>query len=546
MTPGDGPRHDEATGPLLEALRADLAPCTVDAVEELLGPVAAAALHREQALPALRALGEVPGAPDAGGARPGSLPLADPVATLVRAFVLGRPVPRRDLDRALPRLTTDGAEHLGLVAAAGVADDDAVHARVDLAPYRADDAHGTVDWWLASDLGELATGRALRPDHVLGVGGASTTLAQVTVRTPRRRTLDLGTGCGIQALHAARHSDAVVATDVSARALAFARFNAALAGVELDLRRGSMLEPVAGDTFDLVVSNPPFVITPRAVTDPGGRGASSSRTGLPRYEYRDGGRAGDDLVADLVTDVGAVLAPGGVAQLLGNWEHRRGEDWRERVGGWLDASGLDGWVVQREVQDPAQYAETWLRDGGLTAERDPDAWAAAYGAWLDDFAARGVEAVGFGLVLLRQPADPAQRGRPRLRRLEERSGPVRQPLGAHLAAALAAHDLLTAADDDALLARAFAVAPDVTEERHLVPGAVDPSVVLLRQGGGFGRVVQAGTALAGLVGACDGELTVGQILGGIGALLDVPVDALRAELVPQVRELVADGFLLPG
>nr|WP_297429560.1 methyltransferase [uncultured Actinotalea sp.] len=546
MTGERGPHHVEATEPLLGALRADLGPWTVDAVEELLGPVAAAALHREQALPALRALGEEPGAPDGGGARPGTLPLADPVATLVRAFMLGRPVPRRDLDRALPRLTTDDAERLGLVAAAGAGDDDAVHARVDLRPYRADDAHGTVDWWLASDLGELATGRALRPDHVLGVGGASTTLAQVTVRTPRRRTLDLGTGCGIQALHAARHSGAVVATDVSARALAFARFNAALAGATLDLRRGSMLEPVTGETFDLVVSNPPFVITPRAVADRDGPGASSSRrAGLPRYEYRDGGRAGDDLVADLVREVGDVLAPGGVAQLLANWEHRRGEDWRERVGAWLDASGLDGWVVQREVQDPAQYAETWLRDGGLTAERDPGAWAAAYGAWLDDFAVRDVEAVGFGFVLLRRPADPADRRRPRLRRLEERTGPVRQPLGAHLAAALAAHDLL-AADDDALLAWAFTVAPDITEERHLVPGSVDPTVVLLRQGGGFGRVVQAGTALAGLVGASDGELTVGQILGGIGALLGVPVDALRAELVPQVRELVADGFLLPG
>lgn len=533
MSHDGGPRHDAGGGAFLEALRADLAPFTVDAVEELLGPVASAALHREQAVPALRALGEA-----TGPGRSASLALADPVATLVRAFVLGRPVPRADLDRALPLLGADGAERLGLVAAAGTATDDAVHARVDLRPYRASDAAGTVDWWLASDLGELATGRALRPDHVLGVGGASTTLAQVTLRTPRRRTLDLGTGCGVQALHAARHSDAVVATDVSPRALAFARFNAALAGIDLDLRHGSMLEPVTGDEpFDLVVSNPPFVITPRTVA------GDASPSALPRYEYRDGGRAGDDLVADLVTGVGAVLAPGGVAQLLGNWEHRRGEDWRERVGAWLDASGLDGWVVQREVQDPAEYAETWLRDGGATPERDPDGWAVAYGAWLDDFAARDVEAVGFGIVLLRRPTAGSSQ---RLRRLEERSGTVHQPLGAHLAAALAAHDLLAGTDDDALLDRALTVAGDVTEERHLVPGAVDPSVVLLRQGGGFGRVVRAGTALAGLVGACDGELTVGQILGGIGALLDVPVDALRAELVPQVRELVADGFLLPG
>ncbi|MBE9941413.1 methyltransferase, partial [Cellulosimicrobium cellulans] len=242
-------------------------------------------------------------------------------------------------------------------------------------------------------------------------GGASLTLAQVTVRTPVGRVLDLGTGCGIQALHAARHARAVVGTDISRRALGFAAFNAALdaafdeasgpaAGAaphgpatgRVELREGSMLEPVAGERFDLVVSNPPFVITPRAA---GGA--------LPDYEYRDGGRSGDDLVRDLVTGVGAVLEPGGVAQLLGNWEHRRGVPWDERVGAWLDEAGLDGWVVQREVLDPAEYAETWIRDGGTTPEREPAAWAAAYGAWLDDFAARDVEAVGFGIVTLRRP-----------------------------------------------------------------------------------------------------------------------------------------------
>ena len=92
---------------------------------------------------------------------------------------------------------------------------------------------GEVDWWIASDLGELATGQALRTDHVLGVGGASTTLAQVTVRDERDHVLDLGTGCGIQALHASRHSRRVVGTDISRRALAFARFNAALAGLDV-------------------------------------------------------------------------------------------------------------------------------------------------------------------------------------------------------------------------------------------------------------------------------------------------------------------------
>jgi len=509
-------------------LRDDLAEAgfTVDGVERVLGPVAAAALHREQAVPARRALRDRHG---------------DPAAVLATLFLLGGEVPRRALDAALARTGTDGAHRLGLVEAAGTGDDDAVRAVVDLRPYAASDAAGPVTWWLSSDLGELATGRRLAPDHVLGAGGASLTLAQVTVRTPVGRVLDLGTGCGIQALHAARHSRAVVATDISRRALGFAAFNAALDapapadgehGAAIELREGSMLEPVAGERFDLVVSNPPFVITPRAA---GGA--------LPEYEYRDGGRAGDDVVRDLVTGVGAVLAPGGVAQLLGNWEHRRGVPWDERVGAWLDEAGLDGWVVQREVQDPAQYAETWIRDGGTTPEREPDAWAAAYGAWLDDFATRDVEGVGFGIVTLRRPLDG---GRPTLRRLEEHTGSVRQPLGGHLAASLAAHDWLAARDDAALAAERLAVAADVTEERFHAPGAPDPRVVLLRQGDGLGRAVQASTGLAALVGASDGELTVGQLVGAIAALFEVPADDLAGDLLPAVRGLVRDGFLAPA
>ncbi|WP_285107670.1 methyltransferase [Promicromonospora sp. MEB111] len=516
---------------LVASLRADLLASAydVDGVEDVLGPLAAAALHREQALPARRAV-----AAATAGKPPSD---RDPRATLAALFLLGAAVPRAAVDRALPATGAAGAERLGLVTAQGSGDDDEVRAVVDLHPYSSVDAVGDARWWLASDLGELATGGRLATDHVLGAGGASLTLAQVTVRNPTGRVLDLGTGCGIQALHAARHARQVVATDISRRALSFARFNATLNqpdGAELELRHGSLLEPVAGERFDLVVSNPPFVITPHA-----GAAGRAVADAIGDYEYRDGGRAGDDLVRDLVLGVGDVLAPGGTAQLLANWEHRRGEPWAERVGRWLDEAGLDGWIIQREVLDPAEYAETWIRDGGTTPDREPDAWAAAYGAWLDDFASRDVEAVGFGIVTLRRPAS----GAVTLRRLEEHTGSVRQPLGAHIARSLAGHDWLAARDDAALAAAHLVTAADVTEERYLTPGAADPNVVVLRQGDGLGRGVHASSPLAALVGACDGELSVGQIVGALASLFEVPVDALAAELLPAVRGLVRDGFL---
>lgn len=509
------------TGPRLAELREDLVESfTPERVEAVLGPVARRALERSEPTPALR---ETAASDKAA-------------AVLLRVFVLGAEVPRADLDRALPRAGTRVCVETGLVEAAGAAPDDEVRARVDLQPVEVEDALGRAVWWLASDQGEVATGRRLRADHVLGVGGASLTLARATIRSPRRRTLDLGTGCGIQALLAARHSAAVVATDVSARALDFAAFNAALADVRLDLRVGSMLEPVQRERFDLVVSNPPFVITPR-----GGVGGGARADG-ERLVYRDGGRAGDDLVRDLVLGVGDVLAPGGVAQLLGNWEQRRGEGWQERVGEWVDRAGLDAWVVQREVADPAEYAETWLRDGGLTPDRDRDAWRAGLRAWLDDFAARGVEAVGFGLVLLRRPA----RGRPTLRRLEELTVPLPGPLGGHLADALAVHDWLSVRDDAELAGTRLAPAPDVVEDRHHTPGDPEPRVVRLRQGAGFGRTVELGPALAGLVGALDGELTVGQVVAAMAALLDTTAELVAAEVLPPLRGLVRDRFLVPA
>lgn len=532
MTLAEAPLADPS---LMSALHEDLEASgwTVDGVRELLGPVAADALDREQAVPALLAT-----APDTPAGR-------ERAAALLRLFQLGRPVPRAALDRALPRLGSRGLVALGLATAAGEDASDEVRSAVELAPYAAVDAEGALDWWLASDPTEVARAGAghsgaLPAEHVLGVGGASRTLAQITVRSPREAVLDVGTGCGIQALHATRHAGRVVGTDIDARALAFARFNAALNTPDavVELRRGSMLEPVVGERFDLVVSNPPFVITPRG-------------SGLTEFTYRDGGAAGDDLVRDLVRSVGDLLAPGGVAQLLGNWEHRRGEAWDERVRSWVAGLGLDAWVVQREVQDPAEYAELWLRDGGQTPERSGDAYARAYEAWLADLASRDVEGVGFGFVTLRRPragagADPgAGPGLAPWVRVEEVTGTVRQPLGGAIADVLAAVDAVRGLSDAELLARAWVVAGDVTEERFHTPGEGSPSVILLRSGGGFSRAVRADTALAAFVGASDGELTGAQIVAALAALLEAPADALAAELAPQVRGLVVDGLLLP-
>jgi len=549
MSPDISTAPPQALPDQVAALRADLrtARYTVEATESLLGPVALAALRRENPIPARRALAAQ----------------SEPAAVLFRLFVLGDVVPYSLVRAVLPALGADGALQLGLVGPASLpahpgeddheADDPDIPlgALVDLAPYSASDDAGEISWWIASDLSELATGRALGPEHVLGVGGASLTLARITPRASVGRVLDLGCGGGIQALHASRHAEHVVATDLSERALAFAAFNAALNEVDLELRQGSLLDPVAGETFDLIVSNPPFVITPRrAAAAPEHGDGDEPTTPETTWTYRDGGRAGDTLLAELLTGLPAHLASGGSAVMLGNWEIPRGGKWDEHPRAWLataSADGVDSWVIQREQEDPAQYAETWVRDGGVT-DRDPR-WSDLQAAWLDDFAGRDVEGIGFGYLLLRRPDGPDAAGSdsagPRMGvlRTEEATGTGTGTLGVHLAESLLALDVLAGMDDDALVARRLVRAADVVERRHLTPGQWDPMLIELVQGAGFARTVRADQVLAATVGALDGTLTLGQVLAAVCALTDADPDEARDQVLPVVRDLVRTGMV---
>ncbi|MFF2486994.1 methyltransferase [Microbacterium sp. NPDC058062] len=495
---------------LCHDLAADLrsAGFTAEALRDAWGAAADDAIARGLRSPASRALGD----------------RGDALAVLGRLLVLGMPQAEASVDHALVRAGAGGLARLGLAEI----DNGEVRPLAVVRPQSYADASGSGQWWIASDLDEAALGGPLPEDHVLGVGGASLTLAGLQLPTPAERGLDIGAGCGIQALRARAHVGHVVATDISPRALSFTRLNALLNGIDgIEVRLGSLFEPVAGEQYDRVVSNPPFVITPR-VAD------------VPAYEYRDGGMVGDDVVAAFVKGVGAHLAPGGVAQLLGNWETRDGVPGLERVRRWVESSPvpLDAWVVERESLDPLSYAELWVRDGG-TLPGTPG-FARLVDAWLDDFAARAVTEVGFGYLLLRRPAD----GPPTLARYETlHTALAGDGLGAHLAAALDAHDRLSDLDDPGLAASVLVVAPDVTEARHHLPGAEDPTVIELRQGGGFGRALGVDPGLAALVGACDGDLPVGILIDAIADLLEVDAGALRADLLPRARELAFTGFL---
>ncbi|MPZ96085.1 MAG: methyltransferase, partial [Propionibacteriales bacterium] len=418
----------------VERLRTALsaASFTVDGVAALIGETAHRALGRNETTPGLRRTAD-----------------ESPLSTLTRLWPLQAVVSQAAAERALPGLVDP-------LCNAGILDRSVaeVRARVDLRPYAEDDR----DWWVMSDLTPGLDGSPSRvpTDHVLGVSSASGSLAALTIRDRVGSALDLGTGCGVQSLHLSTHAGRVVGTDVNERALAMARINADLNQVAVDLRMGSLFEPVVGERFDLVVTNPPFVVSPA--------------TG-ERLVYRDSGLPGDEVVRRIV--VGAVdhLNPGGWCQVLANWVHQDGRPWQDRVTEWLAPTGCDAWALQREILDPAEYVELWLADAGLRGAPDYgrryDAWA----GWFDD---QGIEAVGFGWICSRR----ADRDQPVVR-LEDWPYDVEQPIGPYLAGWGRRTDWLAEHPD--LAGERLVVGADVVQESVGPPGATDPERIVLRQ-----------------------------------------------------------------
>lgn len=478
-----------------EALRESLlrAGYTVDRVLERIGELGQEGLGRNMTVPADVALGDD----------------HDALATLIRLFLLQQDVPAADV-AFLP----GGWAHSLLVESDGQ-----VRAQVDIRPYGSPDDGAT--GWVVSDLtpGLDQMMVPTRPDYVLGVSPASTTLAQITMRSRVDSALDLGTGCAVQSLHLSRHARQVVATDVNPRALELARLTAALNRVDIDLRHGSLYEPVAGQRFDLIVSNPPFVMSP-----PTAEGETLT--------YRESNFEGDRLVEILVRGAKDHLRPGGSLQLLTNWAILD-EPWEERLRGWVP-DGCDAWFIERERLDIFAYIEMWLTDAGLGGTAG---WRPAYDAWLAYFHDLGIRAVGMGWVQITH----AGRAEPVLR-FESWPHPVAQPVGevfARNASALDAFQLPTAQ-----LLASRPLLQGVEQETIGEPGAEDPEHVVFRSRVGLLRAIRADTAFAATLGALDGELTLAQVIGAVAQVLEVEVSALAAELIPMVRDALRDQLLV--
>ena len=358
---------------------------------------------------------------------------ADELAVLLRLFLLGVPVERARLDELV------GAELRAHLARTGllVEEADVVHGAARLVPHD--------DLLITSDHAGAADAHA---DHVPGVHRPSVALAHLTVRGEGERALDLCTGNGIQAILLAAHAAHVVATDVNPRALEYAAFNAALNGAgNVETRLGSFFEPVAGEQFDLVVANPPYVVSPESA-----------------YLFRDGGMRGDAVSEHVVRGAPAALAPGAFASVLIAWALDP-NDPAKRPRAWLEGSGCDAFLLHTSTDDAIETATGWNRD---LLDR-PDAYAQALDRWLAYYRELGIDYLGYACLVLRKRGD----GRDGWLEAQELPRAALRPAGRHVRTLFETHDRLSELDTEgALLDRRLRIAEDgvVTQDTRFADG----------------------------------------------------------------------------
>ena len=436
----------------------------------------------------------------------------DAFDALARIFLLGDALPTGRIEEAAG-LPVDRLARLGLLEVR----DGLAHGLVRLVP------HG--DYVLASDAGP-ESGGDVPFDHVPGIQAPSVTLAKLAVRRPGEAALDLGTGCGIQALLAAKHAERVVATDVNPRALGFAAFNMALNGIEtIELRDGSGFDPVQEERFDLIVANPPYVISPDE-----------------SYAYRDSAFPADELCRTVVAGAAAHLAEGGFAHVLVSWAHDPGGDWAAPLRGWVDGTGCDAWLLHYRTSDPVSHAAGWLRPLG---EADAPAHAAALDRWLAHLRELGVDAIGYGAVVLRRRSAPnwVRTDPLPLDRLEPASG--------HTLRVFAAQDLLERLDDEGVLGLRLALVAAHRLDQTIVVGdgrlTVESQTLELTEGLRFAVGVDRHTV--SLLPHFDGVRPLREVLEHASGTFDLTAEE-RERFVPAalpvVRKLLGLGFLEPS
>lgn len=424
-----------------------------------------------------------------------------PANALIRLFMLGLALPGEDAEQLLPADLINASLEFELVQSI----EGSLVPEICLMPVG--------DLLVASDVVDK-----LAPEFVLPANTHSATyLNRCVPRTRVRTALDLGCGCGIHALYAAGHSDAVIATDINPAAVRFTRFNAALNGImNVTALEGDLFEPVEGHQFDLIISNPPFVLSPETT-----------------FTYRGNPMNLDDFCRMLVGEASGYLADQGRLVMLGEWVERAPTSWKDDSQTWLSqAAGCDVLVLRNAPVSPSKYVELRLANSG-TAEDDKP-------LWLEYLQAQGVSAVHPCVVLLRK--NPAARN---WRNELLLTGDVAEEAATDIDRAFDGEDLLRdCADDESMLLATFQVAGNLQVLEEAGP-AGHPTHARVGLTGGLPLEASVEVAILAFLAELDGKTTLDECISRFCSKVNADRRLLAGDLVSAVRTFVSRAFVVP-
>jgi SAM-dependent methyltransferase len=434
--------------------------------------------------------------------------------TLLRLFYLTEPVGTKNAGAALHPLTVEELVDAGFIRMDG----ENVCANVAIQPYQ--------DLLFAID---QLTWDTERENALMPISGSSLDVANLMVRRPSRTSLDLGTGCGFLAALVAQQSEQVYAVDLNPTAVKFADFNCRWNGLRnVTCLEGSLIAPVRDQRFDLIVCNPPFIISP----------VSRKFAGQVRFKYS--GQEGDEFCINLARETSQLLREDGYLNMMFEWLELEGEDWTTKLTKSFSGTGCDVWGMRMCSRTAEEYVTGWVAD----VEESPNFDAEAlYREGLRSFQQKKVEGVGMGVLTMRRCS-----GRPNFLWFDEAPEDLSEPYGESIATIFDVRIHLSKRSDAVLLEEKFMVSADVgvIQKSHLEKGHWEVTESELNSAGGLKYSYSgASPLLLKLVALMDGERTLGQVFERLCREEQLAMPEVVAKHLREIRELVWFGFLTP-
>lgn len=246
----------------------------------------------------------------------------------------------------------------------------------------------TNDLYIATDHRYMIySGDTLQEDPVMYIGLDSTGLIHIAPRSPCDKLLDLCTGSGVQALTGSRYAHQVVGIDINPRAIRFARFNAQLNGIRnAYFLQGDLYSAVAGQKFDVILANPPFVPSPK--TD---------------LKFRDGGVRGENILARIIAGAAPTLRAYGKLHIVTDLVDV--STYEAKLEEWWHGGPAHKLVLQTADRNDTQFSVPHCH---APFGQHFQEYNAELEHWVRNFHEAGMKTVNFGYILIHCLAETDQ------------------------------------------------------------------------------------------------------------------------------------------